>query len=155
MKAYHTYNAVEVAFSLLQHASVQGKYFNNMQLQKLTYISHGLSLAHFQRPLIVDDVFAWQYGPVVPSVHFRFQSHGEEVITGSLDVILDPKSDSIINEVVTELGHLSGPQLVELTRRQGSPWHQIWDGMHYKIIPDDVIEKHYLKIKEAGHTNCL
>lgn len=155
MKLYHTYNAVEVAFSLLQHASMQGKNFTNLQLQKLTYVCHGLSLAHFHRPLIIDDVFAWQYGPVVPSVYFRFKSYGPNIISESSDVILDTQSDSIINEVVTELGHLSGSQLVELTHRPGSPWYQIWDGTHHKIIPDNVIEKHYLKIKQAGHTNCL
>ena len=32
MKAYHTYSAVDVAWSLLKHAKEQGKCFSNLQL---------------------------------------------------------------------------------------------------------------------------
>lgn len=155
MKAYHTYNAVDVAFSLLKHASEQGKCFSNLQLQKLTYVSHGLSLSHFKRPLIVDDVFAWKYGPVVPSVYFRFKDFGAKIITERLDVTLDHESESIIKDVVTQLGDLTGPQLVDLTHRTGSPWHTVWDGTHQKVIPDSVIQSHYEQIKQSGRTTSL
>lgn len=155
MKAYYTYNAVDVAFSLLKHAAEQGKCFTNLQLQKLTYVCHGLSLAHFKRPLIVDDVFAWQYGPVVPSVYFRFKGYGASVITERMDTQLDDDSEAIVCDVVSKLGDLSGPQLVELTHRDGSPWHQVWDGTQNKVIPDSVIQSHYQYIQQSGHTSSL
>lgn len=155
MATYHTYSAVDVALSLLKHAQVQGKFFSNLQLQKLTYICHGLSLAHFQRPLIIDDVFAWQYGPVVPSVYFRFNSYGASVITEQCDVVLDDESETIVKDVVSKLGDLTGPQLVDLTHRKGSPWHQVWDGTHQKVIPDHLIQAHYIKIKQSGRTKSL
>ncbi|EKO3519530.1 DUF4065 domain-containing protein [Vibrio fluvialis] len=155
MKAYHTYNAVDVAFSLLKHAAEQGKCFSNLQLQKLTYVAHGLSLSHFQRPLIVDDVFAWKYGPVVPSVYFRFKHYGSDEITEQSDVCLDSDSEAIVRDVVRQLGHLTGPQLVELTHREGSPWHTVWDGTHNKVIPDFVIQNHYDQIRQSGHTTSL
>ena len=155
MKAYHTYSAIDVAWSLLKHAEQQGKCFSNLQLQKLTYISHGLSLAHFERPLILDDVFAWKYGPVVPSVYFRFKECGSDSITERKEVTLDDDSESIIQDVVSELGHLTAYQLVELTHREGSPWHQVWDGEHKTVIPDSLIQDHYLTIKHSGRTSSL
>lgn len=156
MKAYHTYSAVDVAFSLLKHAAEQGKCFTNLQLQKLTYVCHGLSLAHLGRPLITDDVFAWQYGPVVPSVYFRFKSFGASTISECMDdVVLDSESEIIVKDVVVKLGDLSGPQLVELTHREGSPWSKVWDGSSNKIIPDYVIQDHYHKIQQSGHTSSL
>lgn len=155
MKAYHTYSAVDVAWSLLKHAKEQGKCFSNLQLQKLTYVCHGLSLAHFQRPLVVDDVFAWKFGPIVPSVYFRFKSYGSNVITEQCDVVLDHESESIVKDVVSQLGHLTGPQLVDLTHREGSPWHQVWDGTHQKVIPDHLIQAHYTQIKQSGRTASL
>lgn len=155
MKPYHTYNAVDIALSLLKHAKEQGKCFSNLQLQKLTYICHGLSLAHLQRPLIVDDVFAWKFGPVVPSVYFRFNLYGAGAITEQGDVALDVESESIVKDVVFELGDLTGPQLVELTHREGSPWHQVWDGTHQRVIPDHLIQSHYTKIMQSGHTDSL
>lgn len=125
--------------------------------KKLTYVCHGLSLAHFQRPLVVDDVFAWKFGPVIPSVYFHFKSYGASVITDQDDVVLDEESESIVKDVVSKLGDLTGPQLVGLTHRDGSPWHQIWDGTHQnqKVIPDHLIQSHYVQIKQSGHTASL
>lgn len=155
MRTYHTYSAVDIAWSLLKHAAEQGKRLSNLQLQKLTYVCHGISLAHFQRPLIVDDVFAWKYGPVVPSVYFRFKQYGSDDITEHCDVKLDSESESIVKDVVSMLGDLTGPQLVDLTHRDGTPWHQVWDGSHNKIIPDHLIRAHYNQILESGRTTSL
>lgn len=155
MKAYHTYSAVDVAFCLLKHAALQGKRFTNLQLQKLTYVCHGWSLAIYKRPLIIEDVYAWQYGPVVPSVYFQFKRFGSKVIDDKKQVQLDAESEQIIQDIVSVLGDYSGPQLVELTHRQGSPWTQVWDGTSNTMIPDSIIEHHYSQIKSSGHTSCL
>ncbi|MBE8168098.1 MAG: SocA family protein [Shewanella sp.] len=155
MKTYHTYSAIEVAFSLLKHAAKQGKAFTNLQLQKLTYVCHGLSLSDLDRPLIIDDVFAWKYGPVIPSVYFRFKSFGSESIDEMLESAIDEESESIIRDVVSQLGDLTGSQLVELTHRKGSPWQQVWDETQNKIIPDPIIKAHYLQIQQTGHTASL
>jgi uncharacterized phage-associated protein len=155
MKAYHTYSAVDVAFCLLKHAALQGKRFTNLQLQKLTYVCHGWSLAIYKRPLIIEDVYAWQYGPVVPSVYFQFKRFGSKVIDDQKQVQLDAESEQIIQDIVSVLGDYSGPQLVELTHRQGSPWTQVWDGTSNTMIPDSIIEHHYSQIKSSGHTSCL
>lgn len=158
MKAYHTYKAIEIAHSLLKHADTQGKSFTQLQLQKLTYVCHGLSLALYDRPLIIEDVYAWQYGPVVPPIYFCFKKYGSQHITvPDQQTELDPKSDQIIRYVVTKLGDLSGGQLVELTHRQGSPWSKVWgDGRHgKKVIPDDIIKEHYTSIQTSGIAHAL
>lgn len=155
MKAYHTYSAIDVAFLLLQEAAKQGKEFTNLQIQKLVYVCHGLSLAHFDRPLIVEDIHAWKYGPVVPSVYFKFKKYGSSVIDEAAPVQLDAESQAIVEQVVESLGSYSGPQLVELTHREGSPWHKVWEGQGFQIIPDEVIRQHYLSIKQSGVTSSL
>lgn len=155
MMKYHTYDAIDVAFALLKHAKAMGKCFTNLQLQKLTYVSHGLSLSHFERPLIIQDVYAWQYGPVIPAVYFKFQSYGSNAVTEFESVAMDEQSDEIVRDVVAKLGHFSGPQLVELTHREGSPWHQVWDETRRKVIPDEIIKHHYQEIIRTGRTSCL
>lgn len=152
---YHTYSAVDVAFCLLKHAALQGKRFTNLQLQKLTYVCHGWSLGIYKRPLIIEDVYAWQYGPVVPSVYFQFKHFGSQAIDSTNPVDLDCESEQIISDIVSVLGDYSGPQLVELTHREGSPWYRVWDGSNNRLIPDAIIEQHYSAIKSSGHTSCL
>ena len=119
------------------------------------YICHGLSLAHLQRPLILDDVFAWKFGPIVPSIYFRFKAQGSATIANHKDVLLDTDSEAIIQDVVLNLGHLTASQLLELAQRPGSPWHQVWDGQHKQVIPDNLIQAHYQKVLEAGRAESF
>ena len=71
------------------------------------------------------------------------------------DSVIDQDSESIIRDVVTKLGDLTGSQLVELTHRVGSPWQKVWDETHNKIIPDAIIKAHYIQIQQTGHTESL
>ena len=155
MKIYHTYGAIDVAWSLLRHAKKQGKSFCMMRLQLHVYICHGLSLAYLARPLILDDVFAWKFGPIVPSIYFRFKEQGAATIANHRDVLLDTDSEAIIQDVVLNLGHLAVSQLLELAQRPGSPWHQVWDGKHKQVIPDPIIQTYYQKVLEAGRAGSL
>ena len=155
MKAYHTYNAIDVAFCLLKYAKEQGKCFTNLQLQKLVYVAHGLSLAYFQRPLILDDVLAWKYGPVIPSVYFGFKKFGSSEVTDYREVMLDSESEGIVRDVAAKLGHLTGEQLIELTHRSGTPWSKTWDGTHQRVIKDSLIKEHYDAILKSGRARSL
>lgn len=153
---YHTYNAIEVAYRLLEHGVQQGKCFTNLQLQKLTYVSHGLSLAHYNRPLIIENIYAWKYGPVVPSVYVHFKKFGADVVvTEQNNVKIDGESDELIADLVGNMGDLSGPQLVELTHREGSPWSQVWDAEQTQIIPDHLIKTHYQWVLKCGRAKSL
>ena len=41
---------------------------SNMKLQKMLYYQQGFHLAYFGTPLFDEEIEAWMYGPVVPSV---------------------------------------------------------------------------------------
>ena len=155
MKPYHTYSAIEVAFCLLKHAARAGKRLNTLQVQKLTYVCHGWSLALYKRPLITEDVMATQHGPMVTSIHFRFEQFGNKIISQEQLVELDAESDQIAFDIICILGDFNGPELKELTQRTGSPWKQVWDGTKIKPIPDEIIARHYSKIKNKGHAYSL
>lgn len=158
MKVYHTYAAIDVAHLLIEQGLKKGKQLTNLHLQKMVYVCHGISLAHFDRPLILEDVQAWQYGPVVPSVYFNFKEHGSSVIklNDRKDVELDSDSHEIVCNVIDMLGDYTGWQLVDLTHQEGSPWHKVWKAdKKIRAIPDEVIKQHYLEIKQNGATSCL
>lgn len=152
---YRTYDSIEVAYCLLAHAAEQGLKLTNLQLQKLSYVAHGLSLAKFDRPLVIEDIYAWQYGPVLPSIYYRFQPYGKGAITESHSVEIDGESDQLIAGVVSLLGKVTGYQLVEMTHKPDSPWTQIWDGKRNQVIPDSLIKQHYLRILLSGKATCL
>ena len=44
-----------------------------MQLLKLSYISHGFTLALLDKPLADEYAEAWRFGPVFPSIYHEFK----------------------------------------------------------------------------------
>ena len=54
-----------------------------LKLMKLVYIAHGYILALLDKPTVgakLEEVEAWQYGPVFPSVYYSFKQYGSQPI---------------------------------------------------------------------------
>jgi len=125
-----------------------------MQLLKLVYIAHGWTLGLLGRPLIRDDVEAWQYGPVIPRLYNavrQFKSHPVQgTIKASQEQIMGPE-DSIIRQVYEIYGARSGPALSRLTHQSGSPWATVYQrGEYGTVIPNDLIEDHYAELAKRA-----
>ena len=122
-----------------------------MQLLKLVYIAHGWMLGLYGRPLIHDEIEAWQYGPVIPKLYdavrvYKSNPVGDiAVIDG--DKILDEKESSIIEQVYKIYGSLSGPALSRLTHAKDTPW-EITSKLKgfWGAISNDIIEDHYQRL---------
>ena len=135
-----------------------------LQVNKLTYISHGFALAIYNTKLVADDVEAWRYGPVFPQLYYALRHYGGNTIphlsycnTG-IDTdqindrydffkhILDNKTE-IIDMVLNTYGKLSASELIERTHRKGTPWKKHYrKGSYGIIIPSEHIKQHYLDI---------
>lgn len=145
-------SAILVANKILDAARNKGKALTPLQLMKLAYIAHGFHLQQTKEPLFNEDVEAWQYGPVIPSIYHAAKIFGREPISAtSLPAPLlasqrapKPFAVQLIEGVVEAYGHLSGPALSNLTHRPGSPWYRTWrPGIRNLKIPNDLIKSHY------------
>lgn len=61
-------------------ASDLGAPVDPMSLEKLAYYAQAFHLALHDRPLFREDIEAWRWGPVVPSVYKRYQTYGSDPI---------------------------------------------------------------------------
>jgi len=131
-----------------------------LQVVKLTYLAHGWHLGHTHgKGLILEQVQAWKYGPVIPSVYVAFRENGDSPIKelakswsiNGFQTLKVPKTDSrttLLDNVWKAYGKYSGPQLSELTHQHGTPWDLVWNEFDGKngyavVIPDALIQKHY------------
>jgi uncharacterized phage-associated protein len=64
---------------------------NSIRLQKLIYLAQGWSLAVRNYRLIFEPIEAWDYGPVVPTLHEQLKAYGSGPITKLL-----PDADRLI-----------------------------------------------------------
>ena len=120
-----TYKALDIANKILARAT-NNEYedlISNMKLQKLLYYQQGFHLAYFGTPLFDEEIEAWMYGPVVPSVYTHFRENGNKGIEYNNEVVelTGNKEEALFNEVYKIYGGYSALGLMEMTHSE-SPW---------------------------------
>lgn len=141
------FNSIAVANRFIELAAREGQKLTNMQIQKLVFLAHGLSLALLERPLTYHNIHAWQWGPVMPQLYKRFSAYGSSPIeTPALcdEAVPETGDESeVISSVWQSFGKLSGPKLSAITHQSGSPWDVTWKSDQYGIIPTELIQGYY------------
>lgn len=116
---------MEVANYLLSKTDEEaGDVISNLKLQKLVYYVQGFSLAMNNRPMFEEDIYAWQHGPVVPSLYHNFKDNGAFGIPKPVDfdVSTIPAEDrELMDEVYDVYGQFSAWKLRNMTHEE-APW---------------------------------
>lgn len=104
-----------------------GDVMTNLKLQKLVYYVQGFHLALFGKPLFDDEIYAWQYGPVVPSLYNKLRRFGKSEVQiqsdESLDDIFTDVQKRLMQDVFEQLGQFSAWKLMHMTHSE-SPWRE-------------------------------
>ena len=96
------------------------EYITPLKLQKLLYYTQGMALRIYNKPAFINDITAWQYGPVVEEVYQQYKGRNP---------ISAPKTDyevcdglkKIIELVVSSYGQIEAGSLIDLTHDE-DPW---------------------------------
>lgn len=129
----------------------------NMKLVKLMYIAQGLSLALLERPIFENDnIEAWKYGPVVPSIYHEFKHFKAEPITMKSVITLDSEWENLSEPKLTDeedkkivlltwrlYKDMSSRDLVDLTHRAGTPWSLTYEDDGSNVINNELIKRYY------------
>lgn len=134
----------------------------HLKLEKLVYMCFADYLCEFGKPLFLDEIFAYKYGPVVKSVYDVYKKYGYESIEKEKDInvtsILEMPSKSrilfaedgltkvkSIEKTLNIYGELSASKLVDITHKESTPWTMTGKGMLFnKIISEDIILKYHV-----------
>ena len=147
------HTAISVACRILEMAKQRKDTVTPMQLLKLVYLCHGWMLGIYGRHLISDEIEAWKYGPVIPSLyqavrHFKSQPvEGLNCDEGLKRAEFDETEENVIRQVYDKYGKKSGVALSSLTHIAGSPWDitvNKLDGMG-GAISNNLIEEYYAR----------
>ena len=127
-----------------------------MKLLKLTYIAQGwyLALTDGKQKLIDEDVEAWDYGPVFPSLYRNLRQYGRKIVTDSIPNSTEKKvtetDAKFLDTIWSRYGVYDGVVLSAMTHTDGTPWKEYYGKSKNAIIPTKVIFDHYKsKIKVA------
>lgn len=161
------YDVRAIANWFLERASENGEQLTAMKLQKLVYVAHGWNLAFLDEPLVLEPVEAWKWGPVFRSLYREFRDFGsmpidrratafdganlEEREVGISDFTEGERLEStreLLSSVWDAYGNYTAAQLSDITHRQGTPWHDMYEKMQrqikpFTVIPNELIKQHY------------
>lgn len=151
------YDPKSIANYFLDLAAAAGQRITPMKLQKLIYYAHGWYAGYYNRPLINENVQAWQYGPVIPSLYHEFKPYGANPIQGKATAYIDgvfrevpppddPNVQQFLRNVWSSYSPFTGIALSEMTHAADSPWDITWRenrGMHGSDIDFDLIHQHF------------
>ena len=148
-------SAHTIANMFIRLARDSGKPVTNMKLQKLVFISHGFTLAIFDRPLYYHDTYAWQWGPVIKELYESLRKYGKGEVTEDLQTENDPpeiskKEQEVVEAVWERYGRFSGGQLSSLTHKPNTPWSITWENDPFGVIPQQLIADHYRQMIKSS-----
>lgn len=112
-------------YMLALDRDMSGNGIDNLKLNTLLYFAQGQALATIGRPLFDDSIEAWNNGPVVPAVYFKYKSKGGKNIRTKkeLDLSMDPNIVSIIVDVVSSYDSKPSLHLMHMAGKKGSPYY--------------------------------
>ena len=161
------YRPQATANFFLSKAAEDGVKLDQLKLGKLVYIAYGWVLAVLDEILFEEEIQAWKFGPVVPSIYHEFKKFGRSPVKGKSthsEVGEDwfirvttpeiPHSDDDVNQVLQKVWMLykpySGVALIRKTHEKGTPWESVHKKEERNIvIPDELIKPHFQSLIRA------
>lgn len=137
------YDVKEIAKKILSKACPDcGDEISNLKLQKLLYYMQGFHLACFDAPLFEDDFYAWQHGPVIPSVYDIYKSNGSNGIPCPEGEILQLtlEEEDLFDQVYNAYGQFSAFKLRDMTHEE-TPWKST---MLNSVISKDKLKSFFM-----------
>ena len=113
---------------------------NNVKLQKILYYIQKDFLKRGERAFW-EDIEAWQFGPVIPSVYYRFCSHGSMPIRFTYTTDISRRDKVVIDRIIENISKLNTSELNEDVYKKNGAWEKIYNnGLGNKeIIPEELI----------------
>lgn len=166
-KVFMSYSAKSIANYFIQKSNFE---IDLLKLMKLVYFSYGWSFVFLDNkvPLIDENIEAWQYGPVIPSIYHEFKGEKNPLRRYAKDYNSLEKRECEVEipdklEIIEFLNHMwkiygkyTGWELSVFTHEAGAPWAQIVDEEKAKNgflkknvdIPDNVIAAYFKSLAE-------
>lgn len=142
----YPYDSRQIANWFIRRAEQDGRSMSIMQVLKLVYMAHGWSLASLDRPLVIDGVEAWQYGPVISTIYYSFRPQGVYSIKPfeMYERPLDDQAHALLYQVYDMYKDMPAWKLSGLTHMNGGPWDRTFRSTgEFARIPENLIAEHY------------
>lgn len=130
--------AIELASAFIQLYG-NSSYLTNMKINKLVYFTYAHSLRNGIK-LFNDEIEAWEYGAVVPSVYHALKAHKNMGITKT-NLPTTEKALCEARKVWAIYGYMTASDIMKFSHRDNGAWKAVFTGKKHSIISDEDILK--------------
>lgn len=117
------YDALEIAKYIISKCFKEGVPVTNLRLQKLLYFIQLESYKVYGKQLFNNDIAAWQFGPVVPDVYYKYSVYaGMPILLQYDNLNLCNKVTNIVDDIIEKNKNIPIWKLVEITHKPDGPW---------------------------------
>lgn len=149
------YTPRHIANFFLDKADEEGTALTQLHVIKLVYIAYGWTLAILNRKLFDEEIEAWPYGPVIPSLYHELKHYGRgpvlyrctdfDYFTNRSVVPRVSARDEQVRLILTRVWEsykdFSSSDLIRMTHDIDTPWRDAI--AKDRVLNDDLIKRHY------------
>lgn len=140
------YNALIIAKYIIRKSDEDGYPVSNLQLQKILYYIQREFLQKKSEPLFDEDFEAWQFGPVVPAVYWKYCGSAAlplNIYDKNEIIDIGASAKSFINKIVEEKEKLNPWTMVSDLHKPERAWSIIFNNGQglYDVIPKELIKE--------------
>ncbi|MFY0600700.1 MAG: DUF4065 domain-containing protein [Cyclobacteriaceae bacterium] len=119
-----------------------------IKLELMIYFAHAWHLAILGTSLINEAVLAWRHGPVIESIHLRYNKRGVNLFA-NLDAGTSnklKKSDKyFLDQIWTHYCRMSEQEMISQCHKPNTPWESTYKKSSSKIVIDNLLIKKYYR----------
>ena len=140
------YRALDIAHYIIQRCNTTNRTIINLKLQKILYFVQAEFLVTKNQPCFVEEIQAWDFGPVVPDVYYQYRMFGSANIPclgkNRAAQIISLGDKKILDGIIDECAKYSASALVELTHKQ-TPWIEAYKPGWNNEITKECIKEYF------------
>jgi len=144
-------SAIDVAKLFLCWANNDGDLITNLKIQKLLYYAQAWHLVYFRKPLFIENVEAWDFGPVIHEAYNHFKKFGSRSIrykeTGEEKSGFNKNQLMFLKDLYDVFIKYAAHELVNMTHNE-EPWRKAYKSTD-KIISHDSMKSFYSNVLES------
>lgn len=140
------YTAMTVAQFLIDRSNERQQPISNLQLQKILFFAWRDYFIVNKNYLFADEIQAWQYGHVVPSVDYEYSRYSAMKLIFRYQTSIEACDDELLTQALAQYAKLPISRLVTESHKEGGSWAKIYEPCSKKIIPFHVIIDHDCKL---------
>lgn len=135
-------NAVSLSNYVISLFEERNAAVTNLKLQKVLYYIQGYFYRHFDKAAFSEEIYNWQYGPVVPVVYYQYNNNGYFPLASRSPIDgcdLAECEKKLIKSIVEKCSSIPTSTLVTMTHSE-NPWKN--SSLGY-VISKKVIESYF------------